>query len=111
MTKLRKMLEKLSLNEQRTKIFAFKDQQEVSIVSCEGNEQPISFKTTKEGSYTINVNTVNLRLNYLHLIDKLNGADVDLLANPTYTFKANPTDYVSRFCLVFSICENSENRH
>jgi hypothetical protein len=39
---------------------------------------------------------------YLHLIDNLTGADVDLLATPSYTFAAKTTDYASRFRLVFS---------
>jgi hypothetical protein len=43
-------------------------------------------------------------LDYLHLIDNLTGADVDLLQMPEYTFTAKTTDYASRFRLVFSIC-------
>ena len=41
-------------------------------------------------------------MNYLHLIDNLTGADVNLMATPEYTFNANTTDYASRFRLVFS---------
>ena len=52
---------------------------------------------------------------YLHLIDNMTGADVDLLSpegviagedpqspTPSYTFTAKTTDYESRFKLVFS---------
>ena len=41
-------------------------------------------------------------MNYLHLIDNMTGADVDLLQTPEYTFKAKTSDYASRFRLVFS---------
>ena len=103
-------LRKLSLNEIRTKVYATQDHQEVAIVNCTGNEQPINFKASKNGEYTLNVNTNGTEFNYLHLIDNLTGADVDLLAlrqaqGPmSYTFEAKTTDYASRFRLVFSIC-------
>ena len=95
-------LEKISLSEHRTKVFASLDRREVAIVPCEGNEQAVSFKAVKNGTYSISVNTGNQNLSYLHLIDNLTGADVDLLAEPVYTFTAKTTDYVSRFRLVFS---------
>ena len=89
-------------------------QQEIAIVPCKGNEQPVNFKAAKNGTYTINVNTNNMEFNYLHLIDNLTGVDVDLLAlrqaqGPmTYTFEAKTTDYASRFRLVFSVCGDAD---
>ena len=74
----------------------------MAIVSCEGNEQPVNFKAAKNGTYTLTVNLENVELDYLHLIDNMTGADVDLLEMPTYTFTAKTTDYASRFRLVFS---------
>ncbi len=85
-------------------------------------EIPINFKAAKNGTYTLTVNVENMDLDYLHLIDNMTGADVDLLATkvpelvegPTqydgvstgsttcYTFTAKTTDYASRFRLVFS---------
>ena len=53
-------------------------------------------------------------MNYLHLIDNMTGADVDLLAlrqaqgSAAYTFEAKTTDYASRFRLVFSASSISE---
>jgi len=41
-------------------------------------------------------------MGYLHLIDNMTGADIDLLANPSYSFEAKTTDYESRFRLVFA---------
>ena len=98
-------LEKLSLNETRTKLFATQDHQEIAIVPCEGNEQPVSFKAAKEGNYTINVNAVGMEFLYLHLIDNLTGEDVDLLAEPNYSFEARTSDYASRFLLRFILRE------
>ena len=82
-------------------------------------EIPVNFKAKQNGTYTISVTPENVEMNYLHLIDNLTGADVDLLSpvgSPfakgaggfnepaTYTFTAKTTDYASRFRLVFSIC-------
>ena len=89
------------------------------------NEIPLHFKAAKNGTYTLTFNTENLDLEYLHLIDNLTGADVDLLSagdcgsesamtteGVRYTFTAKTTDYASRFRLVFSepADETSANR-
>ena len=100
-------LEKFSLNEVRTKVFAMQDNQEVAIVLCDGSEQPVGFKAAKDGTYTLNVNAVGVEFDYLHLVDNLTGTDVDLLVEPSYTFEAKTSDYASRFRLVFSICEDA----
>lgn len=89
----------------------------VSTSSTSG-EMPVSFKAAKDGNYTITVNTENVEAEYLHLIDNLTGADVDLLATAStgsanYTFDAKTSDYASRFKLVFGVkdetSEASEN--
>ena len=67
-------------------------------------EVPVNFKVTQNGSFTITVHPENVEMAYLHLIDHVTCADVDLLASPTYTFTAQPTDLASRFRLVFSVC-------
>ena len=97
-------------------------------------EMPLNFKAAKNGTYTLSFNLENLDLDYLHLIDNLTGADVDLLTpipetliarkqNPhsakaeliagedpqsthSYTFTAKTTDYASRFRLVFTANPN-----
>lgn len=84
------------------------NKQEIAIVSCEGSEQPINFKAAKNGNYMITASLDNMAVDYLHLIDNLTGADVDLLVEPTYTFEAKTTDYDSRFKLVFSICGDAD---
>ena len=94
-------LEKFSLNERRTRLFAQGERQELAIVPCEGNEQAVNFKAAKNGQYTISVNADGMDFSYLHLIDNLTGADVDLLVEPSYTFDAKTSDYASRFLLRF----------
>lgn len=101
-------LEKLSLKENNTKLFATLDGQEMAIVPVNGNEQAVNFKAAENGTYMLTVNTDNMDVDYLHLIDNLTGNEVDLLATSTgsvasYTFEAKTTDYASRFRLVFSM--------
>jgi hypothetical protein len=66
---------------------------------------PVSFKASENGTYTLAVETENMKMDYLHLIDNMTGADVDLLATPSYTFESKTSDYASRFKLVFSANE------
>ena len=121
-------MEKFTLNENGTKIYATEDGEEYAVavvgrdaMHCVSTETPVHFKAAKNGTYTLTVNVENMDLDYLHLIDNLTGADVDLLAakvpelveGPTqydgvstgsttyYTFTAKTTDYASRFTLVF----------
>jgi hypothetical protein len=92
---------------------------EYAVANVSTNEIPVNFKATKDGEYTISFNPENVEFDYLHLIDNLTGADVDLLAlrqaqgPASYTFTAKTTDYASRFRLVFSAsgdaCEPSGN--
>ena len=98
--------EKISLRDNRTKIFAAKDKEELAIVVCNDDAQAVNFKTVKNGTYTLSVTLQDMEAEYLHLIDNLTGNNVDLLVNPTYTFEAKTTDYTSRFRLVFSPEEN-----
>ena len=72
-------------------------------------EMPLNFKAHADGQYTLTVNPEGVELSYLHLIDNMTGADVDLLAagpstgsGASYTFTAKTTDYESRFRLVFA---------
>ena len=53
--------------------------------------------------------TQNGTSSYLHLIDNLTGVDVDCLENEEYVFAADPSDYDSRFKLVFAYTGVEEN--
>jgi hypothetical protein len=69
---------------------------------------PVSFKAATNGSYTITVSHEGMEMDYLHLIDNLTGADTDLLSEPSYTFTASNHDYASRFRLVYSSGDTTE---
>ena len=83
-------------------VYFNKDDKDLAILSIDStNYQTLRFKAAENGSYALHFNLKNLGLNYLHLWDNLTGANVDLLANPNYTFNASTSDYTSRFKLVF----------
>ena len=106
-------MEKLTLNENSTRIYATQGGEDYAIVTVgenaasdvSTNEIPVNFKAAKRGTCTITVDLENVEAEYLHLIDNLTGADIDLLETPTYTFEAKPSDYASRFKLVFEANE------
>ena len=116
-------LPKFQIRESSTKLYIPQGGKDYAIVSV-GNvsEIPVNFKAEENGTYTLTVSpTLNSQLstlNYLHLIDNMTGADIDLIpslravtarheagSNPeppvSYTFTAKTTDYESRFKLVF----------
>ena len=106
-------LEKFSFREGSTKIYIPQDGTDYAIACAESTgEMPVNFKAETDGTYTISVDVDNVEMGYLHLIDNMTGADVDLLAPnggdarpcvSTYTFEAKTTDYESRFKLVFAV--------
>ena len=101
-------LEKLQLNPRHTKLYIPEGAKDYSVVYTEGaGSMPVNFKAENNGHYTLSFSTEDVNFNYLHLIDNMTGADVDLLAgastgSATYTFNAKTTDYESRFKLVFA---------
>ena len=102
-----RMLPKFQLNENSTKIYMTEGNQDFAIVrSANEGEMPVNFKASENGNYTLSVNAENIEMEYLHLIDNMTGADVDLLSTPSYSFEARTTDYASRFRLVFSANSN-----
>ena len=101
------------------KIYFPQDGEEYAIV-CAGrdaarhisiSEMPLNFQAKENGSYTLTVNSENAEMTYLHLIDNLTSANVDLLQTPDYTFEAKTDDYVSRFKLVFAAKEDHPDDH
>lgn len=96
-------LKKISLQGRHTELFARNNENgRLSIVSLEGDEQPVNFKAARMGSYIITANIENLDLDYLHLIDNLTGKNIDLLLDKEYTFYSSTDDNESRFRLIFN---------
>ncbi|MCQ2305865.1 MAG: leucine-rich repeat domain-containing protein [Bacteroidales bacterium] len=114
-------LPKFRLQDNTSEICFYQDKEELAVASTDASrgEMPLSFKAAKNGSYTITVNTENVDAEYLHLIDNLTGADVDLLAaaastcsasttgSASYSFEAKTDDYASRFKLVFGVKDDA----
>lgn len=107
-------LGKFYFGNQSANIYIPQGNEDYAIAFSEGQgEMPLNFKANENGTYTLSVNPEGVVMNYLHLIDNLTGADVDLLdvarnvsTAPSYTFNAKTTDYESRFRLVFSTNSN-----
>ena len=96
------MLGKLMLDPSHTNICIPQGGKDYAIVrSTAEGELPLNFKASQNGSYTLSVTVNDAEMEYLHLIDNLTGADIDLLETPSYTFEARMSDYSSRFRLVF----------
>ncbi len=104
------MLPKFMLNENNTKLYIPQGNHDYAVVrSAVQGELPLNFSASKNGTYTLSIDTENVDMNYLHLIDNMTGTDVDLLQTSSYTFEANLNDYESRFKLVFAAaCEDVE---
>ena len=105
-----RQLPKFQLNTESTKLYIPQGNNDYAIVCSDAQgEMPVNFKAQNNGTYTISVNAENVEMEYLHLIDNMTGADIDLLATPSYTFDANTTDYANRFRLVFNGNTVNEN--
>ena len=112
-------LGKFYFGKQNANIYIPQGGEEYAIAySDKQGEMPLNFKAKADGEYTITVNPEGVEVGYLHLIDNMTGADIDLLhpnafiagedpQSPahSYTFTAKVTDYESRFKLVFAADE------
>ena len=61
----------------------------------------LHFQAKTLGNYTLNVN-VDGDISYLHIIDKITGDDIDLLAEGKYSFIGSPNDISDRFVVKLS---------
>lgn len=95
-------LPKFMLNQNHTKMYIQMDDNDYAVVrSNKAGELPVNFEPAQNGTFTISVNTENLNVKYLHLIDRATGMDTDLLQTPSYKFDARTNDDPRRFVLVF----------
>ena len=103
------LLPKFQLNKHHTKVYIPQEDKDYAIVNAtEMGEMPVNFKAEKNGNYTLSFAAQEVSFDYLHLIDNLTGNDVDLLANPSYSFEAKSTDYENRFKLLF-VCGDAND--
>ena len=96
-------LGKFVFNSDNACIYLSKNGKDYAVANAEmTGEMPLNFKAANEGTYTLSVEPKDVEMNYLHLVDKLTGDDIDLLATPIYTFEAKASDNANRFRLVFA---------
>ena len=96
-------LSKFSLSNEGTKIFIPQDGKKYAAVQAgEAKTMPLCFTSTEGGIHTLTVKAENMDCSYLHLIDNVTGADIDLLRTPKYSFDAKDSHYAARFKLVFA---------
>ena len=98
-------LRKMNLDDKHHKVYVVhegKDFASATIAEPVG-ELPLNFEAEQNAVYSFRVSTKDLNVAYLHLVDNMTGADIDLLEMPNYTFNAKTTDYASRFKLVFDV--------
>ncbi len=101
-------LEKLMINNDNTKVYIPQDnvQYALAVSNAKGN-MPVNFKAAEMGKYNISVNVEGIDMDYLHLIDRLTGKDVNLLLDNSYSFIATKQDMESRFILSFTANGNN----
>lgn len=110
-------LEKLTFRDDNTRLYIPQDGTDYAVVKAGTmGELPVNFKAETNGRYTIGFSSEEVEFSYLHLIDNMTRADIDLLCagdrgsvpamtteGVSYTFTAKTTDYASRFKLVFAV--------
>lgn len=64
-------------------------------------EVGVRFAADEEANFTMTWDMENGEFSYVHLIDNMMGIDIDCLNANEYRFTARPSDYKSRFRLVF----------
>ena len=103
-------LPKFQFRKGSTQVYIPMEGKDYAVVRSEAmGTMPVNFKAEQNGTYTLSFTTEQVSFGYLHLIDNMNGNDVDLLETPYYSFDAKTTDYESRFKLVFATGNNDDN--
>ncbi|MCR5659423.1 MAG: choice-of-anchor J domain-containing protein [Bacteroidales bacterium] len=96
-------LGKMSFRENSSKVYMPVNGKDCAAVFT-GNvgEMPVNFVAKENGSFTLSFSNENVTFSYLHLIDTITGADVNLLQTPSYSFEASTTDNANRFKVVYT---------
>ena len=93
----------LGFRDQSSSVYLSRDGKPyIMLVSDGASRIELNYSPKSEGQHHLSVDVEGLTLPYLHLVDRLTGADIDLLQTPSYHFESNENDYASRFLLVFN---------
>lgn len=92
-----------SFNESIATIFTVEDNRMYGINNYDADvkEIPLCFDAKEIGTYTISMNPTG-DFNYIHLIDRMTGEDIDMLLESEYKFNALASDNVNRFIVRLS---------
>lgn len=97
-----RQLPKFQINSNSTKVYIPMDGEDYAVVyGSSQDEMPVNFKAQRDGTYVLSIKAEDIEFDYLHLVDNLTGADVNLLQTPNYIFEAKTTDCADRFKLIF----------
>ena len=90
-------------------IYIPKNGENLAIATMSGDTKtfPLNFKAMTLGSYTLSCNPEG-RFNYLHLVDRFTGEDVDMLLENEYKFIGAPNDRDDRFVVYLEYSETSD---
>ena len=96
-------LRKMTISDNSSIVYVMNDGKDYAATTIDAVEgsMPVCFKASHLGNYTITVEAKDMETGYLHLIDNVTHDDIDLLLEPSYSFKAAANDNPSRFTLVF----------
>ncbi len=96
-------LPKFMLNDKNAKVYIPREDDDYAVVISDGKDNmSVNFKPATTGKYTLTIDTEGIDMNYLHLIDRFTGEDIDLLVDNTYSFVGSQIDNDSRFILSFT---------
>ena len=99
---------KLQIFDGSTKLYIPQDGTDYAVAcSNRQGEIPLNFKAKETGKYTISFEGIDLK--NIKLIDVLEGIEIDLNENPSYTFIGSPADRQARFKIRFEGSENSDS--
>ena len=100
------MLPKFQIDNNSTKLYITQNNTDYAVVRSEGKgELPVGFKAESDGTYTLSFSSEGVSFAYLHLIDHMTGAEIDLLASDsaleTYSFESQAGNFVKRFTIIY----------
>ena len=80
----------------------------IAMMSDDTQAFNLNFEAKTTGKYTLSYKTKG-DFSYLHVIDRITGADVDMLLEGEYSFIGSPMDKANRFIVRLEYSENPEN--
>lgn len=91
-------------------IYIPKDDENFAIATMADNNQSfnLNFKAMTMGQYTLSFKAKG-EFNYLHVIDRMTGEDIDMLLEGEYSFIGSPQDNEARFIVRLGYLPNYDN--